>query len=171
MFIKTSALLSIMITLAACTTEIHAKDETILPPKTPFGNYQNIVLQPIQIAHMEGDSADKAAVATIQKEWQQCMEQMLPSSGTGNKLIITPTITDLKKVNVSERIFLGAMAGSSAVLLSVEYKDPQKNIVIAKPTFYAKTAAMSGAWTFGANDQAMIHRIANTACDYTRKYR
>ena len=168
---KKLCLLAALASLAACTTDIHAKDETIRPPKVPFGHYSSVVIKPLVVAHTEGDSSDAEAAERIGAELKQCLEKALPSKGGSSQLIIEPKISDLKKVNTSERILMGSLAGSSAVLLNVKYTDAATRAVIADPTFYAKTAAMSGAWTFGSTDNAMLTRIATTACDYTVKYR
>lgn len=62
------------------------------------------------------------------------------------------------------------MAGSSAVLMQVRFTDVNSGEVIVQPVFYAKAAAMSGAWTFGAQDNAMLSRLADNACNYVRQY-
>ena len=157
--------------LAACTTEIHAQDETIRPPKVPFGHYKTIVLEPLVVAHTEGDDSDREAAERIGTDLQKCLATALPSTAGGPRLVIRPEIKDLKKVNASERVLMGSLAGSSAVLLNLTYTDAATKQVIANPTFYAKAAAMSGAWTFGGADNAMLERIATTACAYTAKYR
>lgn len=167
----TFAVLSLTLAASACATNISAKDDTIVPPKVKFGSYQGYTLNPLTVEKSGGDSADDAAAKRIESELAACMAQSLPNQGGNKKLIITPTITDLKKVNTSERIFLGAMAGSSAVLLNVKYTDAQTKEVIANPTFYSKAAAMGGAWTFGSTDNVMLTRVVTKACDYTKQYR
>jgi len=165
------AVLSLTLAVAACATNIKAKDETIVAPTAKFGSYQSYTLNPLTVEKSGGDSSDIAATKRIETELAACMAQSLPNQGGNKKLLITPTITDLKKVNTSERIFLGAMAGSSAVLLNVKYTDAQTNEVIANPTFYSKASAMGGAWTFGSTDNVMLSRVVTKACDYTKQYR
>ena len=107
------------------------------------------------------------------------MRQIFPSlhdqtaltiaNGTG--LLIEPIILDLKKVNVSERIWLGPISGSSAVLLKVIYTDLATKEVVASPTFFARAEAFGGMATFGAMDNVMLTRIVNDACDYTKANR
>ena len=87
------------------------------------------------------------------------------SAGT---LIIEPAIEDMKKINIGERIMVGAMAGSSAILLRTVYRDGASGEAIASPVFYSKSSAMSGALTFGAMDNVMLNRAVNLACDYAR---
>jgi len=85
--------------------------------------------------------------------------------------VIEPAIVDLKKVDTAERIFAGAFAGSSAVLLRTRYTDTGSGDVLAAPVFYAKANAMGGAWTFGSTDNAMLTRIVDEACNYAKRNR
>ncbi|WP_341894770.1 hypothetical protein [Ferrovibrio terrae] len=164
--------------LAACTTQIHAKDETIQPSKVPLGKFKYAELKPLIVEKMEGDSSDQKAVEKIANELEGCLNMVFPAIKAGKsvadtdtgRLRIEPSIVDLKKVNTGERIFAGALAGSSAVLLKVKYTDLSTQQVVAEPIFYAKAAAMGGAWTFGATDGLMLTRVVENACDYGRKY-
>lgn len=162
---------AIAVLLAGCSTNIKPPNETIQPPKVPLGQYKSIEIKPLKVAHMEGDSGDKAAVQRIEAELKSCLAASFNprSDNNGHLLVVEPAIPDLKKINGAERFFLGAMAGSSAVLLNVKFSDGGTSEVIADPTFYAKAAAMGGAFSFGATDNAMLSRIVNSACDYTRK--
>lgn len=83
-------------------------------------------------------------------------------------LIIEPAIEDMKKINIGERIMVGVMAGSSAILLRTVYRDGASGEAIASPVFYSKASAISGALTFGGMDNAMLNRVVNLACDYAR---
>ncbi len=48
--------------------------------------------------------------------------------------------------------------------MRVVEKDSGKEIAAAM--FYARAAAMSGAWTFGVTDNLMLARITDTISDY-----
>ncbi len=78
-------------------------------------------------------------------------------------------LVDLKKVNVSERFWVGPLAGSSAVLLKLKISDDGAKETVAEPTFYAKANAWGGAFTFAATDNAMLSRVVSDACDYARR--
>lgn len=163
-------MLGMAFAVSACTTNIHAKDETVVPPKVPFGAYKSFEIAPLTVTKNEGDNGDLQAVETIKAELGACLSSILTpyDKGTAPKLKIIPVIENIKKVGTAERLLVGAFAGSSAVLLNVKYTDFDTKETVASPTFYAKAAAMSGAWTFGVQDDAMLDRVVQSACDYTK---
>ncbi|WP_146002765.1 DUF4410 domain-containing protein [Telmatospirillum siberiense] len=164
--------------LAGCTTHIHDQDDTITAPKTPFDKFTQVIIRPLTSTASENDFPDKA-VANVQKDLDKCMADAFagttynPAAPDTEKptVLIEPAIVDGKKVSTAQRIFFGALAGSSAVLMQVKFTDANSNEIIAQPVFYAKAAAMSGAWTFGAQDNAMLSRLSDNACNYVRQYR
>ena len=58
------------------------------------------------------------------------------------------------------------MAGSSMVVIQVRIVEKETGRVIAQPEFYARAAAMAGAWSIGGADNAMLTRAANRVSDY-----
>ena len=162
--------------LSACATNIHPQNETITRSKVPFSKFSAVAMRPLAVERSEGDSGDRAAIARVDGQLRSCMQGVFrnlrdsaggeqPSAGS---LVIEPSIVDMKKVNAAERIFLGTMVGSSAMLLKVRFVDSASNDVLAEPVFYAKGSAWNGAWTFGATDNAMLTRIVDDACRYAR---
>ena len=89
-----------------------------------------------------------------------------PADGPIRTLLIEPTITEMKFVSGGKRAFLGAMAGSSAILMKAKISDKETGKTVATPEFYSKSSAMAGAYSFGANDNAMLARIANALAVY-----
>ena len=81
-------------------------------------------------------------------------------------LVITPVITEIKFINGAARFWAGAFAGSSAAIMKVQIVEKETGRTIAAPIFYARAAAMGGAWTFGATDNLMLTRIAGRLTDY-----
>lgn len=163
-----------LILVGACSTHI-------APPTTPnqrsirpFKIYSQVYLLPLHTDKMEGDSGDLAAEKRIQDTLKTCMSQIFPSLSTTTPtesdvgLRIEPTILDLKKVNASERFFLGPIAGSSAVLLKVSYIDNETKQQIATSTFYSKANSWGGTMTIGATDNLMLLRASNLACEYAQ---
>jgi hypothetical protein len=92
--------------------------------------------------------------------------QAAPVASKPRTLVITPLITEIKFISGGSRFWAGSLAGSSAVILKVTITEKETGKVIATPIFYAKAAAMGGAWTFGATDNIMLVRIANRLTDY-----
>ncbi len=177
--LRPALLSTLLVSLLGCTTQIKDRNETILPSAQPFGSFPVIVMAPLAVEHMEGDSGDQNAVREIQSSLSTCMAGVFPgirqmesteaSGASGRMLLIEPAVVDLKKVNSAERVFAGALAGSSAALLRMRFTDTGTGKVIAEPIFYSKAAAMGGAWTFGATDNAMLSRLTDQACEYSRK--
>ena len=168
--------LAMMTCIAGCTTNIHAQDDTIKPSKAPLGSYQTVSIRPLTVEKYGGDDGDKRAVSRIETELSACLSRVFPGAkplardgeGPNGALLIDPAIVDLKKVDTAERIFAGALAGSSAVLLRTRYTDTASGTVLAAPVFYAKANAMGGAWTFGSTDNGMLTRIVADACNYAK---
>ena len=161
---------------SACATHIEHRDETIQPSKVRLGSFNAVQIAPLLVEKSEGDSGDLAAIERIKTSLATCLRSVfkgaVPTGATpaaAGTLVVEPAIEDLKKVNVAERFFVGAMAGSSAVLLRTRYRDGSTNEIVASPVFYQRAAAMSGAWTIGGQDNAMLDRVVNLACDYARQ--
>ena len=158
---------------AGCETKIYAKDETIKPTKVNFRHYQNAVMKPVAWA-ADGD-ADEKVVQRVEEVLFTCMKTVFANikpfdttevAGMQSVLVIEPSIVDMKKVNVAQRIFFGPAAGSSAGLLKVTFLDEKENDVLAEPVFYDKANAWGSP--FGVEDNAMLSRLPNKACEYAR---
>lgn len=164
-------------TLAGCATKIAPQNHTIQPSKIPLSQFQTYDLRPLVVDHMEGDNGDRAAVARLDSEIRACLNSafigLKPQPSTdapaGTALLVEPIVVDLKKVNVSERFWVGPLAGSSAMLLKLKLTDAGAKEIIAEPVFYGKSNAWGGAFTFAATDNAMLTRVVNDACNYARR--
>lgn len=164
--------------LSGCATQIREKNATIQPSKVPFSTFSSVVVVPLIVERSGNDAGDRRAVTHINGNLDNCFNSVFKNvtpaasgqsvfeSGT---LVIEPAIEDLKKVNVGERVWVGPLAGSSAVLLRTRYRDGASGDVIAEPVFYSKANAMGGAWTFGTTDNLMLNRVVELACDYARR--
>lgn len=72
-------------------------------------------------------------------------------------------------VRNQERFWAGAFAGSSAVVMQVNFKDAETGNTIAAPTFYQHASAMGGAFSIGGTDNTMLYRIAEIINDYVMR--
>lgn len=177
-FGKSTFGLSAFLLLTACATNIQPMDATQTPPSTAFGQFTPVLLKPI--TNQTPQDFPPEAVAQVQRGLETCLSETLGAvtaysddavKANPAALVLEPTILNGKKVSVGARIWLGALAGSSAVQMQVIYKSAKDGSVLAQPVFYAKAAAMSGAWTFGAQDNAMLDRLSENACQYTATYK
>jgi hypothetical protein len=164
--------------MGGCATTYIKPEATTNPaPREKFSAFQHFEIRPIQVAAAYAENeANQRAEKKIQENLNLRIEPMIDawntaSAGTepGRTLVIEPEITQIKFINGSARVWAGAWAGSSAVIMRVTYRDKDSGAVIARPEFYQRAAAMGGAWSFGATDNNMLVRIAILVSDYTEK--
>jgi hypothetical protein len=172
MHVKVAALVSSVLLLAACATQIHEQKETIQPSKAKLGQFKRVTIKAIDTSAVP--DIEPKVTERIQDSLSKCMAVIFKGIKPFNEraaagsLVIEPSIVEIKKVNVAQRIFFGAMAGSSAALLKVRFVDSRKKDVLAEPVFYAKANAFGGAYSAGATDNDMLSRLPLQACDYSR---
>ena len=161
--------------LSGCATTYIGTDKLMNPPPSEaFSAFQQFEVKPIQMgAPYAGQEANDKALVKIQENFDLRVNPVVtawnakaPESGTGRTLVIEPRIQDIKFVNATARVWGGAMAGSSAVVLKIKFTDKATGAVIAEPEFFQRAAAMGGAWTFGATDNNMLVRITEVASEY-----
>jgi len=165
---------SVTLLLSACVTHINSNVVQNPPPKEAFSNFIHVELLPVKLLPpYAGQEANEKALLKIQENVSARMNPLLAkwnSAEGGGKpartLVIEPVIPEMKFLNATTRVWTGAFSGSSAVILRAKIVDQQTGEVVAEPEFYARAAAMGGAWSFGASDNAMLVRIANRLSDY-----
>lgn len=81
-------------------------------------------------------------------------------------LVVEPRIEKIRFISGGTRVFAGAFAGGSRVLVRLRLVDQATGAVVAEPEFYQHAKAMAGAWTFGAADNSMLIRVAQMSLDY-----
>lgn len=176
---KTSLLLPLVliagIVAGGCATQIKSEITQNPPPAEKFSNFTRFEMPKIAlVAPYAGQEANEKALVKIQENVSLKMTPALAawnSSGeTGGRpvrtLLIETTIPEIKFINATSRVWAGAMAGSSAVILRARISEKETGKVVAEPEFYARAAAMSGAYSIGGADNAMLVRIANRLTDY-----
>jgi hypothetical protein len=162
-------IVGLMVLLSACTTEIKATSTQNPPPSEPFKNFGQFKLHPVaQNPADEKDDANQRATQKIDEELQSTLGAQLLrwDKGEGRTLEIEPRVEEIKFVSGGKRFWAGWLAGSSAVVMQVNFKDADTGTTIAAPTFYQHASAMSGAFSIGGADNAMLYRIAEIINDY-----
>jgi len=162
--------LSAILLLSACATHIAASSSDNPPPAEPLENFDHFTLLPL-----DGTAEAKkqtAAFSRIDHNLQVTVDDLTrtwekPAAG-GRKLEIAPYVQDLKFIGGGARFFVGAMAGSSAVVIKLRLTDADTKAVIGEPQFYQRADAWGGAWSVGRSDNGMLGRIAQVAADYLR---
>jgi hypothetical protein len=145
------------------------------PPAKPLSGYGSYELHAVELdpADAARKGKDKPA-AKIQEHFDQLVaplvdgwnKQQAPDGAP--RLVIEPRIESVKFVGGGTRFMVGALAGSSYVSMRVRLVEQPGDVLIAEPSFYQRAAAMSGAWSMGAQDNDMLRRIAQIVADYLR---
>jgi hypothetical protein len=161
-----SAVLSVGM-LQGCATRIKASSTDNPPPAVAFNSYSRIEVKPV--VFKQGYQGDQGGLAKIdenlRKDLAPKLEQWNQRSSNGRTLVIEPVVEEMSFKGVATRVFLGPLAGSSGVLMHVTFRD-NTGKVIATPQFFQRTAAFSGAFTVGVQDNLMLTRVANLASGY-----
>jgi len=167
-------LLALVGFMSGCVTHIKSSVTQNPAPTESFSNFGRFEMTPIRLVPpFIGQEANEKALVKIQ---ENLSARMNPTLATWNAkgsattaprtLLIDLSIPEIKFINATTRVWTGAMSGSSAVILRARITDKESGQLIAAPEFYSKAAAMGGAWSFGASDNAMLIRIANRLADY-----
>jgi hypothetical protein len=167
-------LLAASILLHGCVTHIKTDVLQNPAPAEKFSDFARVEMAKITLAPpYAGQEANEKALVKIQENVAAKMTPLLtawnsrvPPAGGTRTLLIEPVVTEIKFINATSRVWAGAMAGSSAVILRVKLTEKETGRVIGEPHFYARAAAFSGATSFGAADNAMLIRVANRMADY-----
>jgi len=169
MRVSRHVIVGLTVLLSACTTEIRATSTQNPPPSEPFKNFGQFNLYPVVPNPAdENDDANQRATQKIDNQLQLTLGAQLLrwDKSEGRTLEIEPKIEEIKFVSGGKRFWAGAFAGSSAVVMQVNFKDADTGNTIAAPTFYQHASAMGGAWSIGGTDNAMLYRIAEIITDY-----
>lgn len=179
-----------------CATTIRAPKEYPKSPKVKFSEFSAIEYAHVTISpKYASSSSNKKAAKKIDEILLSCLrpsfpnlqEATQPAPGTGSNtqniqeatqtapgassnartLLIEPLIEEIKFIGGAARFWVGAMAGSSAVLMKVTYRDKATGEVIAEPEFYQKGNAFGGGWSIGGTDNLMLENVARDICNYT----
>lgn len=153
--------------MQGCATKIKASSTDNPPPSKPFSAYSRIVVKPV--AFRPGCDCSQAGLAKIEENFRKDLapktEQWNSRANDGSVLTVEPIVEELSFKRIATRVFLGPLAGSSGVLMRVTFRDEKGN-VIANPQFFQRTAAFSGGFTLGVQDNIMLTRVANLASAY-----
>lgn len=160
--------------VTGCATQIKTSLTQNPPPSEKFASFNRFEIHPITMgAPYAGQDANERATRKIQENldlraspllqrWSEAADSTQPA----RTLVIQPRIEEIKFISGGSRFWAGAWAGSSAVILRASFMEKETKRIIAAPEFYARAAAMGGAWSFGGTDNAMLVRIANRLSDY-----
>jgi hypothetical protein len=144
------------------------------PPTAPFNGYGKYELKPLTVmAPYAGQPPNEKAAAKIREHISAQIEPIVSAwsvagtaSGKTGTLVIEPVIEQIKFIGGATRFWVGALAGSSYVILRLKISERETGTVLAEPEFFQRAAAMSGAWSIGGQDNDMLQRIVTVASAY-----
>lgn len=167
-------LIGVTLLLGGCVTHITTDVTQNPPPVEKFSDFTKFEIEALtMVPPYAGQEANEVAMKKIQANVSQKATPLFEgwnATGAGKTpartLLVKPVITEIKFISGGKRFWAGAMAGSSAIILNAKITEKETGKVIATPQFYARAAAMGGAWTIGSTDNVMLLRIANRLTDY-----
>ena len=156
--------------------KIEASSLTNPAPVEAFKAFQRFeLLKSTMAAPYDGQKGNEQAQANFQlnldgniQEWLGAKNAEAAKLDAPRVLMIEPRIDKIKFVGTGARIWAGAFAGSSRILVKVKFTDKASGQVIAEPEFYQHAAGMAGAYSIGGADKAMVERVAKLVADYIK---
>ena len=171
--------IAICFLVTGCATHITAPTQNPTPTKIKFGEFKNIKMKSVGISEKFASAeANQKALRKIDEILFRDIKYLFPSlkrvkegsdfSKTADRTLqITPFVKEIKFIGGAARFWVGPMAGSSAVLMQVTYRDSSTGQIIANPEFYRKAGAWSGSWSIGVTDNKMLEYIAQDVVSYS----
>lgn len=161
---------------AGCATHIRKPASAPMPSRVKFSEFNAFVLKPIAIAPAFAKAgANQKAARKIDGKLFDEMKVAFPGIvraaaeppvAGARTLVIEPRVEQIKFIGGAARFWVGAMAGSSAVLMQVNFIDQQSGEVVANPEFYRGANSFSGGWSVGVTDNLMLDEIARDIVQY-----
>jgi hypothetical protein len=174
---KTTRCLAVIFVLAmiftqGCATNLSKPAALPQPSKVRFSQFKNVEMKNVEISlQFASSGANQKAARRINEHLFTKMNMIFPGLNHGQEegrtLLIEPYIKEIKFVGGGARFMVGALAGSSAVLMKVTYTDQSTGEVVAEPEFYQDASAFGGAHTMGSTDNQMLDAIAQDVANYS----
>jgi hypothetical protein len=161
-----AAVLSLSL-LQGCATSIKASSASNPAPAEPFKGYGRIELRTAVFrSGLAGDQSGlKKIDENIKKDLAASLENWNKRPDNGRTLVIEPVVEELEFKHGAKRVLLGPLAGSSGVLLRVNFRD-NSGKTVANPEFFQRAGAMAAGFVFGVHDNLMLTRVATLASGY-----
>ena len=175
--------LALVVLSLACTLafakdkdEIKPAGKTNAPPAELLSGFDRYELKPAVLTGVyAGQEINETALASFQRNFDERVgawvaeQNAKPASHDPVRtLVIEPRIEKIRFISGGARVWAGAFAGSSRVLVKLRLVDQATGAVVAEPEFYQHAKAMAGAWTFGVADNNMLIRTASMSLDYLK---
>jgi hypothetical protein len=165
---RLTVLFAALVVLTGCATNIKPTVTSNPAPARAFKEFEQFELKPLQL---DAGVEEPAAVIKIREGLDRKINSLTATwaQPAGDTLVIEPRVRELKFVSGGQRFLVGAMAGSSAVRMTVKLTDKATGAVIAEPEFYQRAAAYGGAYSVGGTDNNMLDRITTVIEEYMKR--
>ncbi|MFT5703572.1 MAG: hypothetical protein ACI9TO_000944 [Rickettsiales bacterium] len=170
------ALAVAILMLSNCATNITQPKSAPEAPKVKFSEFKNVEMKEVEIdPKFASHNANKKALKKIDENLSKELKEVFPnykkihldqefSKNKTRTLQITPYVKEIKFIGTGARIWVGAWAGNSAVLMQVSFVDSSTGEIIANPEFYRSASVFNGP--FGVADRMMLVYISQNIKDY-----
>jgi len=148
------------------------------PSKIKFGEFKSVELKETELApryrnagnQKSAKKIDEMLVAGLRGIWPDL--KVVSAGGEFSKsdqrtLQIAPRIEHIRLVSVGARIWVGAMAGGSDLVMHADYRDSSTGEIIANPDFWKGNNAWSGGRSWGAADNQIRDAVVAQIVGYT----
>jgi len=164
---------AVVLLAQGCATNI-TKPAAVPPPTSVrLGTFANVEMAPVALNQAyAGSAANQKAAKKINELLLTQMGYLFPGLNgaekkSGSTLVISAEIKEIKFIGGAARFWVGAMAGSSAVLMEVTYMDKESGTVVARAEFYDRASAYAGAYNMGTTDNLMLNNVVTQIINYT----
>ena len=151
---------------------------TANPSKIKFGEFKSVELKESELNPQENSDGNRKSAAKIDEMLVAGLKgiwpdlKIIPKGGEFSKsgdrvLQISPRIDHIRVVGPGARIWLGAMAGGSDLVMHVDYRDSSTGEIIANPDFWKGNNAWAGGWSVGATDNQIRDAVVAQITGYT----
>ena len=171
-----TCLIGACIAMTGCATKITKPTAVPQPAKERLGTFSAVEFEHVTLApgfdtarsnQKAANKIDTLLITGMKNIFprMKIVEQATPNTAD-KTLIIRPVVQEIKFIGGMARFWVGAMAGSSAVLMQVDYIDKASGNVLANPQFYRSANAWGGGG-MGISDNMMLNEISQDVLNYT----
>lgn len=167
--------------VSACATQVTEKPSKVTRSTVSLSEFKKVILVKSEIAKpYAGQSANIKAVNKIDevlalrladvfdkvevKTAQEVAEMDFSATQERDVLLIKPLVKQIKFIGGAARFMVGAMAGSSVVIMDTSFEDAKSGAQLSNPGFMRKAAAYNDA--FGVGSNAMLADVAQDVATY-----
>lgn len=157
------------------------KDRTYAadPSKVKFSAFEAVEIKATELDAADNSRGNQKSAKRIDGMLTNALASVWPnlkvipaggdfSQGGPHTLQIIPQITHIHIAGPAARIWIGAMAGGSDLVMHVDFRDSATGEIIAHPDFWKGNNAWSGAESWGAADNQIRDAVVAQIVNYIR---